>query len=79
MTNIEKYNAVFIESFGVKAEDLNEELAYQSITEWDSVGHMGLIAAIEENFNILIDIDDIIEFGSYTIGIDILKKYGVEL
>jgi len=79
MTNIEKYNAVFIENFGVKPEDLNEKLVYQSITEWDSVGHMGLVAAIEENFNILIDIDDIIEFGSYTIGIDILKKYGVEL
>ena len=79
MTNIEKYNEVFIESFGVKLEDLNDKLVYQSITEWDSVGHMGLVAAIEENFNILIDIDDIIEFGSYTIGIDILKKYGVEL
>ena len=79
MTNIEKYNEVFIESFGVKAEDLNDKLTYQSITEWDSVGHMGLVAAIEENFNILIDIDDIIDFGSYTIGKDILKKYGVEL
>ena len=79
MKNIEKYNEIFIESFGVKAEDLNEKLVYQSITEWDSVGHMGLVAAIEEKFNILIDIDDIIEFGSYTIGIDILKKYGVEL
>ena len=79
MTNIEKYNQVFIESFGVKDEDLNDKLAYQSITEWDSVGHMGLVAAIEENFNILIDIDDIIDFGSYTIGKDILKKYGVEL
>jgi acyl carrier protein len=79
MTNIEKYNEVFIESFGIKAEDLNDKLTYQSITEWDSVGHMGLVAAIEENFNILIDIDDIIDFGSYTIGKDILKKYGVEL
>jgi len=33
MTNIKKYNEVFIESFGVKAEDLNDKLTYQSITE----------------------------------------------
>ena len=79
MTNLEKYNEIFVESFGVKLEDLNSEMVYQSITEWDSVGHMALIAAIEENFEILIDIDDIIEFGSYTIGIDILKKYEVKL
>ena len=79
MSNIEKYNAVFIESFGVKAEDLNDKLVYQSITEWDSVGHMALVAAIEEKFGIFIDIDDIIEFGSYTIGMEILKKYDVEL
>jgi acyl carrier protein len=79
MTNLEKYNEIFVESFGVKLEDLNSEMVYQSITEWDSVGHMALIAAIEEKFEIFIDIDDIIEFGSYTIGIDILKKYEVKL
>ena len=75
MTNLEKYNSIFIESFGVDLGALNGELVYQSITEWDSVGHMALIAAIEEQFDIFIDIDDIIEFGSYTIGMDILKKY----
>ena len=79
MSNIEKYNETFIESFGVKAEDLNDKLVYQSITEWDSVGHMALMAAIEEKFDITIDIDDIIEFGSYTIGMEILKKYDVQL
>lgn len=79
MSNIEKYNETFIESFGVEANDLNDKLAYQSITEWDSVGHMALMAAIEEKFDITIDIDDIIEFGSYTIGMEILKKYDVQL
>ena len=79
MTNLEKYNSIFIESFGVDLGALNGELVYQSITEWDSVGHMALIAAIEEQFDIFIDIDDIIEFGSYTIGMDILKKYEVQM
>ena len=34
MTNIEKYNEAFIESFGVTAEQL-PSLAYQEIPEWD--------------------------------------------
>ena len=42
-----------------------------------SVGHMTLMAALEEAFDIVLDIDDIIEFGSYTLGLEILKKYDV--
>ena len=79
MSNIEKYNETFIESFGVKAEDLNDKLVYQSITEWDSVGQMALMAAIVGEFAVTIDIDYIIEFGSYTIVMYILKKYDGQL
>jgi hypothetical protein len=38
-----------------------------------------MIAAIEESFEIMIETDDIIDFGSYTKGIEIIAKYGVEL
>ena len=79
MANRDEYNDLFIESFGVSADDLNEDLVYQSITEWDSVGHMGMIAALEDAFGIMMDTEDIIEFGSYTIGIEKLKKYGIEI
>ena len=48
MSNLEKYNNVFIESFGVSEKDLNEKLVYESIPEWDSVGHMGMIAGLED-------------------------------
>ena len=74
----EKYDQVFIESFGVDQKSV-AELEYQSIPEWDSVGHMTLIAGLEEVFDITIEIDDIIDFSSYTRGIELLKKYEVEL
>lgn len=77
MTNIEKYTKVFMDLFG-KSEDEVKELHYQDIIEWDSVGHMTLIAALEDAFDIMLDTDDIIDFESYTKGIDILKKYDVE-
>ena len=77
MTNKEKYDQVFIDSFGVKQEQLNSKLIYQSINEWDSVGHMSMIAGIEEIFDITLDIDDITEFSSYGEGIEILKRYKI--
>ena len=76
MTNLEKYNNAFIETFEI-SEDKLKGLKYQDITAWDSVGHMNLIAAIEDAFDIMMDTDDIIDFSSFKKGIEILKKYDV--
>lgn len=80
MDNLEKYTQVFVETFGVTAEEA-KGLKYQDIEAWDSVGHMGLISALEDAFNIMMDTDDIIDFNSFEKGKEILAKadYGVEL
>lgn len=78
MENIEKYKKAFVNSFEVKEEDV-DKLEYQSIPEWDSVGHMGLISELEEAFNIQFEMDDVVELGSYFKGIEILKKYQIEI
>lgn len=79
MSNLEKYNNAFIETFEI-TEDQLPELKYQSIDAWDSVGHMSLVAALEDAFDIMLDTDDIIDFSSYEKGKEILAKadYGVE-
>ena len=77
MNNKEKYDQAFIESFSIDANDLNDKLEYNSIQTWDSVGHMGLIAALEEQFDIMMEMDDIIEFSSYQKGFEIVAKYEV--
>lgn len=77
MNNLETYNNIFIAAFEISEEQL-AGLEYQGVKAWDSVGHMGLIAALEDAFDIMMDTDDIIDFSSYEKGIDILKKYGVE-
>ena len=79
MINKEKYDQVFIECFAVDKSALNSEFVYQSIQVWDSVGHMGMIAALEESFDFMMETDDIIDFSSYTKGMEILAKYGIEL
>lgn len=78
MTNLEKYNQAFIESLEVTEDQLNG-LQYQQIPNWDSVGHMGLIAAIEDAFDIMMDTDDIIDLSSYEKGKEILAaNYDIE-
>lgn len=79
MNNLNKYNDVFKECFNVTDDQLNETLVYNSIEEWDSVGHMAMVAELEDVFDIMLETDDVIEFSSYTIGIEILKKYDVEV
>lgn len=79
MSNLEKYNNAFCEAFEINEEQL-EGLQYQQIELWDSVGHMTLVANIEDAFDIMMETDDIIDFSSYEKGIDILKQhYGIEL
>jgi acyl carrier protein len=78
MTNLEKYANVFIECFGVEKSVLNETFTYQCVPAWDSVGHMGMIAALEDAFDIMLETDDIIDFSSYTKGIETLTKYNIE-
>ena len=77
MTNIEKYDQAFIETIDVSADQLNAELLYQSVSAWDSVGHMQVVAALEDAFDIMLDTDDIIDLSSYDKGKEILAKYDV--
>lgn len=79
MTNLEKYNQVFMESFEISDVDQLSELEYQGIDLWDSVGHMGMIASLEEAFDIMFETDDIIDFNSYQKGKELLRKYNIEI
>ena len=78
MQKLDIYNGVFIEILDVGNAALSE-LSYQSISQWDSVGHMRLMAGIESAFGIMLDTEDIVGFSSYETGKEILRKYGVEL
>lgn len=78
MTNLEKYDSAFIEILGVK-DDALPNLTYHAVSNWDSVGHMGLIACLEEKYEIMLETEDIISFSSYAKGKEILKKYGIEI
>tara|TARA_B100000029_G_scaffold506821_1_gene590290 strand:+ start:2082 stop:2318 length:237 start_codon:yes stop_codon:yes gene_type:complete len=78
MDNINKYNKAFVNTFSIEEKILND-LEYNKIDSWDSIGHMSLISELEETFKITFETDDIIDFSSYKKGKEILKKYKVNL
>lgn len=78
MNNKEKYINCFVETLEVPADKV-ENLEYQGVESWDSVGHMSLVAAIEDAFDIMMDTDDIVDLSSFAKGIEILKKYDIEI
>ena len=78
MSNEEKYQKIFIESLDFDVNLFKEELKYQEIEEWDSIGHMGLVSALEDEFSITFETDDIIAYSSYKEGLEILKKYKIK-
>ena len=64
MTNLEKYDRLFLTAFRVKPEEL-PGLKYRGIPLWDSLGHMDLMGDMEETFKISIGTADVLDFSSY--------------
>lgn len=75
--NDDKLVRCFTEALGISQGIVNDELAYRSIPEWDSVGHMAMIAALENEFDVMLDTDDIIAMSDFGKAKSILTKYGV--
>ena len=80
MNNLEKYNKAFIDSLSINQKKLNQDLKYNEIPEWDSIGHMTLISNLETAFKITMETDDLIDLSSYKKGKQILsEKYKIEI
>jgi acyl carrier protein len=77
MTNLEKYNKIFMDVLGADETQLNESFTFKDVPQWDSVAHLSLISELEEAFDVMLEADDILHYGSYENGKKILEKYGI--
>ena len=78
MSNKQKYKDIFIKSLAMDGKKFNENIKYNEIPEWDSIGHMTLMSGLEDGFNIAIETDDIVDFSSFKKGLEILEKHKIE-
>lgn len=79
MTNLEKLNKIFCEVFSVEESVLNSEFNKSNVDGWDSVHQLSLTSSVEDEFDILLDAEDILEFNSYENAKQILAKYEIDL
>ena len=79
MTNLEKLKKIFCEVFSVEESALNSEFNKSNVDGWDSVHQLSLTSSVEDEFDILLDAEDILEFTSYENAKQILAKYEIDL
>ena len=79
MTNLEKYDEVFVEVFAVDKNALNENFNKENVESWDSIHQLNITANLEEVFDIMFEPEDIMAMTSYQDGKTILGKYNIEL
>ena len=77
MSNLDRYNNVFVSTFNVDASSLNDDFSTENVDNWDSVTQLMLVTAVEDEFDVMLDTNDILEFKSYAKGREILSKYDV--
>lgn len=62
--DILKVREIAASTFEVPIEQITLELTIGSIPQWDSLGHLGLVSALEEGFGITFDVDELFEVES---------------
>lgn len=77
MSTLDRLRAVFRTSLNLDRQAEVDSLEYRSIPQWDSLAHMSLIAAMEDEFDIMIDTDEMIDMSSFVKAAALLEKQGV--
>jgi acyl carrier protein len=73
-----KVKKLIVEVLKIGEDKYNEEMEIGDIPEWDSANNVKIIQALEDEFQINIDITDAIEMEGVSDIFIILKKYGIE-
>jgi acyl carrier protein len=79
MSNLDKFNSVFAEVFEVEKSELGSDFSIDNVDNWDSVTQLSLVSDMEDEFDIMLDSEDILEFKSYDAAKAIVAKYDINL
>ena len=80
MSNVEKLNNILLEIFpSLTVTELNDNLDKNNVDGWDSVHQLSIVSSLEDSFDIMLDVEDILKVDSYAHIKEILIKNDVEL
>jgi acyl carrier protein len=76
MSQIEpKLKRIVIDTLKLAETAYSEDLAAGDLPEWDSIGHVNLLMAVEREFDIAFDVIDAIDIESVADLQEMVKKY----
>ena len=75
MNNKERYDRIVNEIFELNGMPINESMTRGNTEKWNSLLHMTFVTAIEDEFEIMLDTQDILNLTSYSAGLEIIDKY----
>lgn len=70
-----KVKTAFVEALKISDNAQESTLVYSEYPGWDSVAHMALVAVLESKFDCMMEMDDILELGSFQKALEIMAKY----
>ena len=71
----ERLQNIMATVFDIKVEEINEQTSVENCEQWDSLQHMSLLVAIEEEFSICLDDDEVLRMKDFTSIIDVLETH----
>ncbi len=77
MSVASRLRTVFVDTLELAEDVAVEQLKYRDIDQWDSLGHMTLVAAIEDEFGVQLDTEQVIDMNSFKVALDMLHGMGV--
>ena len=78
MTDIDRLRATFRASLELPDTYEVDSLEYRGIEKWDSLAHMALVAAIEDEFGVQFETEQVIDMSSFKVAVDMLRGMGVD-
>jgi acyl carrier protein len=76
-TDAPKLAKVFVDALDLPPETDVTTLAYGLHEHWDSIGHMALVAEIEDAYGVMLDTEDLIGISNWQTAVDLLGRLGI--
>jgi len=71
----ERVKKIFMKVFAVEDNDFGFAKAHDDFENWDSLSHMSLVSAIEEEFRISLSVDEISEMDTVKKIVETVDKH----
>ena len=76
MNNSDRVRQVIATTFKLPVARVPADASMGKLPEWDSVGHVNLMMSIEQEFDLMLEVEDFAELTSVSTIVDYLAKHG---